>query len=98
MHVERLRGKLLQLARAHGTADTDGVRIELPLTHKLLGQAVGSARETVTLALNTLEREGFLVREDRLYKLMISPEILAPDDHSLAPQREDPAVLRPSTT
>jgi CRP-like cAMP-binding protein len=95
MHVERLRGKLLQLARTHGTVVTDGVRIELPLTHVLLGQAVGSARETVTLALSTLEREGFLVREGRLYRLMISPEILAADDYSLPPSREQ-AVLRPS--
>jgi len=76
MHAERLRGKLLQLARAHGSVVTDGVRVELPLTHELLAQTVGSARETVTCALRTLEHEGFLVREGRLYRLMISPEIL----------------------
>jgi CRP-like cAMP-binding protein len=75
-HAERLRGKLLQLARTHGTVVSGGVRVELPLTHELLGQAVGSARETVTSALRTLEREGFLIREGRLYQLMISPEIL----------------------
>jgi CRP-like cAMP-binding protein len=79
-HAERLRGKLLQLARTHGTVVSGGVRVELPLTHELLGQAVGSARETVTLALRTLEREGFLVREGRLYRLMISPDILDSDE------------------
>jgi CRP-like cAMP-binding protein len=78
-HAERLRGKLLQLARTHGTVVSGGVRVELPLTHELLGQAVGSARETVTSALRTLEREGFLAREGRLYRLMISPEILDSD-------------------
>jgi CRP/FNR family transcriptional regulator len=76
VHADRLRGKLLQLARTHGTVVSGGVRLELPLTHELLAQAVGSARETVTSAFRTLEREGFLVREGRLYRLMISPEII----------------------
>src|ERR1041385_3507859 len=61
MHAERLRGKLLQLAR--------GVRVELPLTHELLAQTLGSARETVTCSLRALEREGFVVREGRRYRL-----------------------------
>jgi CRP-like cAMP-binding protein len=87
-HAERVRRKLLQLARTHGTVVTGGVRVELPLTHQLLGQAVGSARETVTSALRTLEREGFLVREGRLYRLMISPEILDLDEHSPATEAD----------
>ena len=87
-HAERLRGKLLQLARTHGTVVRGGVRVELPLTHELLGQAVGSARETVTSALRTLEREGFLAREGRRYRLMISPEILDSDTHSPSTRAE----------
>jgi CRP/FNR family transcriptional regulator, cyclic AMP receptor protein len=79
MHTERLRAKLIQLARAHGTVVADGIRVDLPLTHALLGQAVGSARETVTSALRALERDGFLVREGRRYRLTISPEILDQD-------------------
>jgi len=82
MHAERLRMKLLQLARAHGSVVTDGVRVDVPLTHELLGQAVGSARETVTSALKTLQREGFLVREGRTYRLSVSPEILDSDERS----------------
>ena len=68
-HAERLRAKLQQLARSHGTVVDGGIRIELPLTHELLGQAIGSARETVTAALRTLEAEGFVVREGRRYRL-----------------------------
>ncbi len=84
VHAERLRGKLLQLARTHGAVVSGGVRVDLPLTHELLGQAVGSARETVTSALRTLEQEGFLIREGRLYQLMISPEIFDLDEHGPA--------------
>lgn len=85
VHVERLRGKFLQLARAHGTVVKDGVRVELPFTHDLLAQAIGSARETVTCALRTLEQEGFLVREGRRYRLMISPATLDSDRENERP-------------
>ena len=76
-HAERLRAKLQQLARSHGTVVDGGIRIELPLTHELLGQAIGSARETVTAALRTLEAEGFVVREGRRYRLLVSGDALA---------------------
>jgi CRP-like cAMP-binding protein len=79
MHAERLRGKLLQLARDHGSVVADGVRLELPLTHELLAQTLGSARETVTCSLRALEQEGFVVREGRRYRLAISPAILDSD-------------------
>jgi CRP-like cAMP-binding protein len=73
-HAERLRAKLLQLAESHGTAVDGGVEVELPLTHKLLGEAIGSARETVTAALQALEREGFLTRDGRRYRLSITAD------------------------
>jgi CRP-like cAMP-binding protein len=71
-HADRLRAKLLQLARSHGSAVDGGVEVELPLTHKLLGEAIGSARETVTAALQTLEREGFLTRDGPGSRLTIA--------------------------
>jgi CRP/FNR family transcriptional regulator, cyclic AMP receptor protein len=76
-HVERVREKLLQLARAHGKVVPDGVRLDLPLTHELVGEMVGSARETVTWAFAQLAREGFARREGRAYRLAVSPEALA---------------------
>ena len=79
VHTERLRGKLLQLARAHGSVVAGGVRVELPLTHELLAQTLGSARETVTCSLRTLEQEGFVVRDGSRYRLEISPMILDPE-------------------
>ena len=89
IHAERLRAKLLQLARAHGTLVADGVEVELPLTHELLGQAIGSARETVSTALKTLERDGFLAREGRRYRLTISTDTLASDADSTRSSTQD---------
>jgi CRP-like cAMP-binding protein len=76
-HVERVRDKLLQLARTHGKVVPGGVRLDLPLTHELVGEMVGSARETVTWAFAELSREGFVSREGRSYRLAVAPEALA---------------------
>lgn len=76
-HVERVRDKLLQLARAHGRVVSGGVRLDVPLTHERLGEMIGSARETVTWAVAELQREGFLERNGRVYRLLVAPEALA---------------------
>jgi CRP-like cAMP-binding protein len=76
-HVDRVREKLIELARDHGRVGRDGIRLDFPLTHDLLGEMTGSARETVTRALDELQREGFVERRGRTYSLRVSPEELA---------------------
>jgi CRP-like cAMP-binding protein len=76
-HVDRIRLKLIELARDHGRVGKDGVRLDFPLTHDLLGEMTGSARETVTRALDELQREGFIVRRGRTYSLHVEPEELS---------------------
>jgi hypothetical protein len=75
-HVDRVREKLIELAREHGRVGRDGIRLDFPLTHDLLGEMVGSARETVTRALDELQREGFVVRRGRTYSVQLQPEQL----------------------
>jgi CRP-like cAMP-binding protein len=75
-HVDRVRQKLIQLARDHGRVGREGIRLDFPLTHDLLGEMTGSARETVTRALDALQREGFVVREGRTYSVHVAPEEL----------------------
>jgi Crp-like helix-turn-helix domain len=75
-HVDRVREKLIELAREHGRVGRDGIRLDFPLTHDLLGEMVGSARETVTRALDELQREGFVVRRGRTYSVNLEPEQL----------------------
>lgn len=77
-HVDRVRAKLLHLARSHGRVVAAGeVRLELPLTHDLLAHMVGSSRGTITRALAELESGGFLRRHGRSLVLIIPPEDLA---------------------
>src|ERR671933_1579677 len=75
-HVDRVRDKLIQLARDHGRVGPDGVRLDFPLTHELLAQMTGSARETVTRALEELQDEGFVVRRGRSYRINVDPDRL----------------------
>lgn len=70
-HAERLRAKLVQLARRHGRVCPGGVEIALPLTPDLLARMIGSARETVTCTLGQFERDGFVVRGGRNYRLKL---------------------------
>jgi CRP-like cAMP-binding protein len=76
-HVERVRYKLTQLARTHGKVIGGGVRIDLPLTQRLLAEMIGSARETVSLALAELTQKGFVRREGHFYVVAIAPSNLA---------------------
>jgi CRP-like cAMP-binding protein len=74
---DRVRVKLLQLARDHGRVSRDGIRLDFPLTHELLAAMVGAARETVTRSLEELERERFLARDGRVYRLLVDASALA---------------------
>ena len=73
-HVERVRAKLLQLAQSYGRVAQDGIRIDFPLSHVLLADMIGSFRETVTRALDELQRTGLVTRCGHTYRLLVSPE------------------------
>jgi CRP-like cAMP-binding protein len=73
-HAERVRRKLLQLARRYGHVVRGGIRIDVPLSHALLAEMIGSSRETVTRALDELERDRFVVRDGGTYRLLVSAE------------------------
>lgn len=75
-HVDRVRDQLIELAREHGRVCRDGVRIDLPLTHDLIADMVGCARETVTRALDELQRQAFVARRGRFYQLLVEPASL----------------------
>jgi CRP-like cAMP-binding protein len=76
VHRERVLAKLLQPARKFGRVAPDGIRLDLPLTHQLLADAVGAARETVTVALRDLRQKGIVERKGRTYILKLPPREL----------------------
>lgn len=73
---DRVRRQLVELAREHGRVTREGIRIDLPLTHDLIADMVGCARETVTRAFDELQREGFVAHRRGSYRLLVAPEAL----------------------
>ena len=75
-HLERVQRTLCQLACRHGHVVREGLRIDFPVSHALLAEMIGSSRETVTRALDELQRTGFVIRRGSTYLLRASPECL----------------------
>lgn len=73
-HADRVHVKLVQLARSYGRVGTDGLLLDLPLTHELLAEMIGSTRETVTRALAQLAHEGIVRQERGRYRLAVRPD------------------------
>ena len=71
----RLARVLLRLAEEHGESTSEGVLIDLPLTHQELAELIGSTRETTSLTLSAFTREGLLTRRRRCF-LLRDPEAL----------------------
>lgn len=74
----RVSRRLHDLAREHGAAEADGVRLTLPLTQEELGRMVGATRETVNRTLGSLAAHG-LVRTDGRVVVIPDPDALEPD-------------------
>lgn len=66
----RLAEFLLHAADRFGVAVKEGTRIEAPLTHLEIARHIGSTRETVTLTLGSLRREGLVKTAGR--RLIVS--------------------------
>lgn len=57
---DRVRLLLWQLADQWGRVTTDGIAIDVPVTHRLLAELTGSRRPTVTSAIGRLREDGLL--------------------------------------
>lgn len=68
LHMPRVEDRVValftDLAERFGRITSSGIVIDLPLTHELLGQLVGSRRPTISLALQSLAADGVLSRRD----------------------------------
>jgi CRP-like cAMP-binding protein len=89
---ERLVHLLLELTEKYGRTITDGVLIEIKLSHQELASIIGSTRETVTVVLGELEQEGLLVKKGRRFVLP-SLDRLAESIEEQTPQITPPKEL-----
>ena len=56
----RLDKLLLEFSSRYGVNETEGVLIDIPLPHREIASIVGSTRESVTVRLNAMRREGII--------------------------------------
>jgi CRP/FNR family cyclic AMP-dependent transcriptional regulator len=70
---ERLLMLFWELADRHGRVFADGVHVELPLTHEVLGHLAAARRPSVSGALARLADQGRLVRSDDAWVLAGEP-------------------------
>jgi CRP/FNR family transcriptional regulator len=61
---ERVAYRLVFLASRFGEQSGGSVIIKAPLTHELIGQSINLARETVSRAIEKLEKAGLIGRKD----------------------------------
>ena len=72
----RLEKLLLEFSSRYGVHETNGVLIDIPLPHREIASIVGSTRESVTVRLNAMRREGIIDFVNR--KILIKrPDSLA---------------------
>jgi CRP/FNR family cyclic AMP-dependent transcriptional regulator len=70
---ERLWMLFWELADRHGRVHSDGVYLDLPLTHEVLSHLVAARRPSVSGALTKLADQGRVVREGRRWVLTGDP-------------------------
>ena len=92
----RLEDRLLllfwQLADRYGRVGVDGVRLELRLTHELIGHLAGAYRPSVSAALTRMQQAGALRREGGCW-VLLGP---APEPGSPARPHVDVSSKRPT--
>jgi CRP/FNR family transcriptional regulator len=71
----RLEKLLIEFSKRYGINETNGVLIDIPLPHREIASIVGSTRESVTVRLNAMRRDGIIEFVNR--KILIKrPESL----------------------
>jgi CRP/FNR family transcriptional regulator, cyclic AMP receptor protein len=62
---QRLERLLAEYSERYGVVEDDGVLIDIPLPHREIASIVGSTRESVTVRLNAMKREGTIAFVNR---------------------------------
>ena len=78
----RLDRLLTEFSHRYGVRESTGVLIDIPLPHREIASIVGSTRESVTVRLNAMRREGTIEFVNRRI-LVKRPEGLLPEAHEV---------------
>lgn len=62
---ERLWTRMLAMMGRLGVATPDGPTLRVPLTHAQWAMLIGGSRESVTLAMGRMRRDGYILQDER---------------------------------
>lgn len=84
---DRVLATLWHIASAWGRVTSDGVRIPFRITHEVIGEIVGAHRPSVTVAMQTLQARGVLLRAQGGGYVLIGdpPDWGAAEDEAASP-------------
>lgn len=82
---ERTVSLLLELLESHGQCVEDAWEIRLRLSHQDLANLIGATRESVTLALGQLQREGLIAIHRRLIRVVDRERLAGEADEAPSP-------------
>jgi CRP/FNR family transcriptional regulator, cyclic AMP receptor protein len=91
---ERTVALLLELLESHGQRAGGRWEIRLRLSHQELANLIGATRETVTVTLGQLQREGLIAVQRRRIQVLDRGRLAAEANGSMQPQ---PSAPRPVT-
>jgi CRP-like cAMP-binding protein len=77
---ERVAALLLELVDTHGQKDAEGWEIRARLSHQDLANLIGATRESVTVTLGQLQREGVLVVRRQCIRIVKRARLVAEVD------------------
>lgn len=73
--ASRVAAVIFNLANRFGEPKLKNVKIRLPLTHKLIASIAGLSRETTSLEIEALEKQGILRKKGPIYTVIKMTEL-----------------------
>ncbi len=64
---ERVVSEIIYLSERFGTLDSEGILINVPLTHLDIANSINMTRETASRALGQLIKEGYIIQRDHFF-------------------------------
>jgi len=91
---DRLIHLLLELAEQYGNSCDEGVTLSIHLSHQELANIIGSTRETVTVLLRDLQREGLILTGRKRITIRDVNQLA----HAVSAPPPMPTSIRPAAT
>jgi len=89
----RIASAILTAAKRFGGETNDGILIDLPLTHQDIANLAGVSRETSSISIEKLLKEGILGKKNRKFLVLNIDKLRKKTDMYAEDSKNDPTIL-----